>query len=146
MKHKNVYEMSRKYAPPKINLRDAEIMDSFGDESHAKRAIKHLLPTDVSREDFDYYGWVYPFMEFKDLLFYFYPIADEYEKDKELDCVDSFMYSLDRELPIGKLELDHNDVLAIKEGLHWIWESGGEGYADWWQCPNLQQEIGITVE
>ena len=146
MKHEDVYNLSNKYSPPKVDLRDAEIMDSYGDESHAERAIQHLKPEDATREDFDYYGWVYPFMNFEDLLFYLYPIATEFEKDPTLDCIDSFMYSFDRALPRRKSLLAVDDMAAINAGLRWIWESGGVDAADWRQCPNLQNEIGVSVE
>ena len=145
MKHEDVYNLSRKHSPPKVNLRDAQIMDSYGDESHAERMIQHLKPEDVTREDFDWYGWVYPFMDFEDLLYYLYPIAMEYEKDPDLDCIDSFLYSLDRSLPIRKLSLDDGDMAAIRAALCWIWESGGSDSADWRQCPNLQAEIGVSI-
>jgi len=48
----------------------------------------------------DFYEWVYPFLKFEDLLFYLYPIALEFERTKSLDCIDSFLYSLDRFVPI----------------------------------------------
>jgi hypothetical protein len=147
MKNKNVYELSYKYSPPKINLRDAKIMDDYGDDSYAKREIKHIVPDDVLREDFEYYGWVYPFMEFEDLLFYLYPIALVFENNRELDCLDSFMYSLDRVLPTRKMLLTSEDTTALQDGLRWIWKtSNGDDYADWWQCPNLQLEIGVSVK
>ena len=34
-------------------------------------------------------------MEFKDLIFYLYPIAREYELDLSVDFIDPFLYSLD---------------------------------------------------
>ena len=145
MKYKNVYKLSSRYSPPKISLRDAQILDC-GNERHAKRAIHHKIPDDVTRDDFDYYGWIYSFMEFEDLLFYFYPLALEYEKDKTIDCIDSFMYSLDRILPSRKLLLNRKDMAGIHEGLRWILESGGYDSADWEQCQNLQKEIGISAE
>ena len=105
----------------------------------------HLKPEDVTREDFDYYGWVYPFMDFEDLLYYLYPIAVEFEKDPEMECIDSLLYSLDCVLPFRKSLLDEADAAAINAALLWIWESGGNDSADWSGCPNLQEEIGISV-
>ena len=146
MKYEDVYNLSKKYSPPKVNLRDAMIMDSYGDETYAKRSIQHSKPEDVTREDFDYYGWVYPFMKFEDLLYYLYPIAAEFEKDQTLDCIDGFMYSLDRALPSKKHLLEVADAAALNAALRWIWELGGDNAADWRQCPNLQDEIGVSVE
>ncbi|MEL6815989.1 MAG: hypothetical protein AAFP03_14445 [Cyanobacteria bacterium J06598_3] len=145
MKYPEVYDLSCKFSPPKIDLRKAEILDSYGDDSYAKLPINHNQPENVKREEFDYYGWVYPFMEVEDLLFYFYAILIEYEKDKGLDCIDSFMYSMDRVILGLQNSLKVQDLEALKQGFIRIWEIGGDGYADWYQCPNLQKFIGISV-
>ena len=97
MKYKDIYDLSMKFAPPKVDLRKARILDDYGDESCAKLLINHKKPDDVKREEFDYYGWVYPFLEPNDLLFYLFAIVIEFKKDNEIDCIDSFMYSMDRE-------------------------------------------------
>lgn len=145
MSHESVYLMSRKYGPPRVDLRKALIMDDYGDESYATRPINHRLPEDVSREDLDFYGHVYAFMGFKDLLFYLYPIAMEFEHDKGLDCVDAFMYSLDRHFPEDYMSLTADDQQGLIDGLRWIWNAAPLGYADWIQCPNLQAAIGVSV-
>ena len=139
-----VYSLSKKYAPPGIDLRSAEIMDSYGDESNATRPIDHRVPEDVSREDLDFYGWVYAFMEFNDLLFYLYPIALEFERDKKLGCIDAFMYSLDR-FSGESSTLSAEDKAGLADGLRWIWNAAPRGYADWVQCPNLQALIGVSA-
>ena len=87
-------------------LRKAEIMDTYGFEGRATRAINHRTPNDVTRDDLDFYGWVYAFLGFEDLLFYLYPIALELDRSKSLDCIDSFMYSLNRGITKGKSTLD----------------------------------------
>lgn len=146
-RYPRVYAMSKRYGPPEINLRDAEILDSYGDESYATRPIEHTVPENVTREDLDFYGWVYAFMGFRDLLFYLHPIAFEYEKDVRMDCVDAFMYSLDRIIPDEMPKLVQEDREALLEGLNWMWNSGGGGsdYSDWAQCPNLQKALGVSV-
>lgn len=143
MKHQNVYDLSKRYGPPVVNLRDAEIADSCGNESHAKLSVTHTVPEDVTKEQFDYYGWVYPFVERTDLLFYLYPIAKEYESDTTLDCIDSFLYSLDREINGLLDELTTDEREALIEGLNWIWDVGSDDYADWEQCLNLQEAVGL---
>ena len=142
-RYPRIYEFSERWGPPKISLRDALILGDYGDDSYATRPIKHVKPSDVSRKDLDFYGWLYAFMGFHDLLFYLYPIALEYEKDIRLDCIDPFMYSLDIWLPseIGKLR--DADQEALLAGLQWIWFAGDSGYADWSQCPALQRAIGV---
>jgi hypothetical protein len=54
--------LARKYAQPKVDLRQAQILDDYGDDSYAKMANNHDSPDKVKREEFDYYGWIYPFM------------------------------------------------------------------------------------
>ena len=84
-------------------------------------------------------------MNFEDLLFYLYPVALEYSKDKCFDAIDGFMYSLDRYFPLEASKLPKEDYKKLIEGLRWIWDSGDLGYADWIQCANLQKAIGISV-
>lgn len=145
MKYKEIYDLSYKFSPPKIDLRKAKILDYYGDEIYAKLPINHNNPEDVTREEFDYYGWIYSFMEVEDLLFYFYTILIEYEKDKKLDSIDGFMYTIDRRILNIQKNLEYRDLETLKLGFTRIWEIGGNDYADWGQCPNLQKFIGISV-
>ena len=145
MSQKLVYKLSRKNGPPRIDLRKAEIMDSYGFEGRATRPINHRTPNDVSRDDLDFYGWIYAFLGFEDLLFYLYPIALELERNNTLECIDSFMYSLNRFVPEALSKLNVDDQKALLEGLRWIWDSAPLGYVDWVQCPNLQKAIGVSV-
>ena len=120
-------------------------MDTYGFEGRATRAINHRTPNDVTRDDLDFYGWVYAFLGFEDLLFYLYPIALELDRSKSLDCIDSFMYSLNRFVPVESSQLTSGDQQAMIEGLRWIWDAVPLGYTDWVQCPNLQKAIGVSV-
>ena len=143
MEHEDIYNLSKKFSPFKIDLRKVQILDDYGDESYAKLVVNHKKPDDVKREEFDYYGWVYPFVELEDLLFYLYPIVIEYSKDKETDCIDSFMYSMDRELATLLKKLNNDDKVALETAFKVIWNVGGDDYADFAQCKNLQELIGI---
>ncbi len=145
MNHQLVYQLSKKHGPPRIDLRMAQIIDGGGDERRASDRINHRIPDDVSKADLDFYGWVYSFLKFEDLLFYLYPIALEFERNKSLDCIDSFLYSLDRFVPTESSKLSVGDQQALLKGLRWIWNSAPSGYADWVQCPNLQKAIGVSV-
>ncbi|MFO0962650.1 MAG: hypothetical protein U0625_07045 [Phycisphaerales bacterium] len=143
MKHPKVYSLSRKHGPPKVDLRQAEILNAWGDNRWAKLAVAHKLPEDVTREQIAFYGWVYSFMEPTDLLFYLYPIAREFDADNSLHCIDSFLYSLDRHAPDLMSQLVREDREALREGLRWIWNSGGSEFADWEACPNLRKVMGL---
>ncbi len=114
MNHKDIYNLSMKFAPPKIDLRKAQILDDYGDDSYATLIVNHNKPSDVKREEFEYYGWVYPFVEPEDLLFYIYAILIEYKKNRELDCIDSFMYSMDTNLYKLLKILSNEDIKALK--------------------------------
>ena len=76
MNFEDIYNLSDKFAPPNVDLRKAQILDDYGDESYAQLIVNHKKPDDVNREEFDYYGWVYPFMEPEDLIFYLYTKFD----------------------------------------------------------------------
>jgi hypothetical protein len=143
MQHPSVYELSKKYGPPTIDLRTARIRDDYGDESSATRPIKHRVPEDATKEDFDFYQDVFAFMEFADLLFYLYPIALEFERNAELNCIDSFMYSLDQFVPRESSKLPPSEQESLKDGLVWIWDAAPPRYADWGHCRNLQAAIGL---
>ena len=145
MKYKDIYNLSAKFAPPKVDLRKAKILDDYGDESHAKLIVNHKKPDDVKREEFDYYGWIYPFMEPEDLIFYLYPMLIEYIKDDGIDCIDSYMYSMDREINNLLPKLSKEEITALKKAFKEIWEIGsGDDWNDWYQCNNLQKFIGVN--
>jgi len=146
MKYEDIYNLSLRFSPPKIDLRKVQILDDYGDESFAKLVVNHKKPDDVKREEFDYYGWIYPFMEPEDLLFYLYAIVIEYGNDKEIDCIDSFMYSMDREIGILQQTLTDEENSVVKNAFHKIWEIGGDEHADFAQCKNLQKLISIKIE
>ena len=143
MEYPNVHTLAKRYGPPKVDLQDAEILDSYGSEAHAQLPIMHHVPEDVTREQLDYYGWIYPFVEDTDLIFYLYPIAREYATDLSLDCIDSFLYTLEWRLERLLPTLTEEDEAALREGLLWIWDVGGTDYADWERCPTLQEFVGL---
>jgi hypothetical protein len=146
MQYKDIYKLSNKFSPPKIDLRKAQILDDYGDESYAKLIVHHEKPDDVKREEFDYYGWVYPFMEPEDLIFYLYPMLIEYKKDKVIDCIDSFMYSMDREIGNLAPKLSNEEVEVLKIALKEIWNIGSnDDLNDWYQCENIQKFIGVNL-
>ena len=145
MKYEDIYKLSDKYAPPKIDLRKAQILDDYGDESYAKLIVNHLNPDNVKREEFDYYGWVYPFMEPEDLIFYLYPILNEYQKDNEIECIESFMYSMDREINNLLPKLNNEEIEALKIAFKEIWKIGTrDDFNEWYQCKNIQKLIGVN--
>ncbi len=146
MKHEDIYNLSMKFSPPKVNLRKAQIIDDYGDESYAQLLVNHKKPDDVKREEFDYYGWVYSFVEPEDLLFYLYAIVIEYSKDKEIDCIDSFMYSINRELPKLQEKLTNDDKVTLENAFKTIWNLSGDDYVGFSQCKNIQELIGISIE
>ena len=134
MKYEKVYNLSKRFGPPNWNLRSAELADEWGDGTHAKRPIDHKVPEDVSREDFDYYGSVYFHMEVEDLLFYLYPIAIEYSKDKSFDVVEDFVAALNCKLSEKIDVLTEEDIEALKEGVDWIFHLHDINDEEWFNC------------
>lgn len=146
MEYKEIYRLSERFSPPKIDLRKAKILDDYGDDRYAKLRIAHRKPDDVTREEFDYYGWVYPFMEPEDLIFYLYSMLTEYKKDNRIDCIDSFMYSIDRELNNVLPKLSKKEVEVLKVAFNEIWNIGSnDNLNDWYQCENIQKFIGVNL-
>lgn len=140
--HPAVLALSEKFGPPKINLRQAELLDGYGynQGEYAERPIAHNMPWHVSREDLDYYWSVFSFMsdEPGSLLFYLYPVALEFERDRCLAALQSLLFSLDMTYPaLLALLREPEDAAAFAEGLSWILDAGGPDGAPFWFCPNL---------
>jgi len=142
-RYPRVYALSERFGPPRVDLRQAQILDDYGDDQWATLHVSHRKPTDVTRKELDHYAWVYSFMEFKDLLFYLYPVALEYERNPRGDFIHSFLYSLDRRLEEGLESLSGDDREALKSALVWIWSTWGSDYAPWWQCKHLSEFIDV---
>ncbi len=140
--HPAVLALSKKFGPPKINLRQAELLDCYGlnDGEYAQRPIGHNMPWHVLREDLDYYPSVFSFMceEPDSLLFYLYPVALEFARDMTLEASDSLLYVLDMNYSAIRVLLrEEKDAAAFAEGLNWMLDAGGPDWAPFWQCPNL---------
>ncbi|MDP5144507.1 hypothetical protein [Rheinheimera baltica] len=120
MKHELAYKISKRFSPPKTDLRKALILDDYGDESYALMEITHKLPEDPSIEEFNYYGWIYSFMAAEDLLFYLYAVlvvADTVRTiDDGPDWLDSYIFSVDRSLP-EIIQLVEEDVESLRAEL-----------------------------
>lgn len=127
---KDCYELSIKYAPPKINMRDAKILDYYGDDSYCTHIVNHKNPDDVTLKDHLKYGLdCWAFMDGKSLLFYFYTIIKN--KLKEIVVEDEFFfYSLNRKL----IDMDQVDIDIIQEILwnvdkeHWCCDENSTPY------------------
>lgn len=146
MELSDIYKLSLKYSPPNINIRQAQILDDYGDESSAELIVKHEKPDDVTKKELDYYAWVYPFVEPEGLLFYLYSIVVEYSKNLEVEFVDSFLYSLDRELDGLRDKMLKEDLAVLRHALKHMHKAGGSEYADFAQCLNIQQFINTSIE
>ena len=147
MEYGNIYKLSKKFAPPKVDLRKAQILDDYGDESFSKLFVSHINPEDVKRKEFDYYISVYSFMEPEDLIFYLYPMLNEYKRDNKIEGIQSFMYSMDREIDNLILKLSREDKEVLKSALQEIWKIGNSNdFDEWYQCKNIQKFIGVTPQ
>ena len=141
-----VLALSRRHAPPRTDLRQANIADDYGDESGSLHPIDHDAPEDVTRQDLDAYPHVWPFMSLTDQLFYLHAVATIFVDDPSLDCIDSYLYSLDWRASEGHLSrLGDDDRSTLIGALTWIWEMQG-CQADWEGCPHLQVEIGLLAD
>lgn len=146
MEYQDIYRLSLEFGPPKIDLSQAEVIDGHGEGRLSELKVDHQKPNDVKRNELNYYGWVYPFIKATDLIFYLYPLLVEFKNDKNMDCIDSFMYSLNREIGGLSKSLSSDELNLIKKALQIIWGLGGKDYVDWGSCRNLQKLIGITID
>ncbi|PHS23664.1 MAG: hypothetical protein COA83_09580 [Methylophaga sp.] len=84
-------------------------------------------------------------MEPADLLFYLYAMVREYKNNNDLDCIDPFMYSMDREIGNLFTILSTEEIKTMKSVFKLIWEIGGDDGTDWYQCKKLQKLIDISI-
>lgn len=70
---RRIYELSKKFSPPKRNLQQGRIADD-GDATSAELSVNHRDPNDVSVKELEYYNDVWGFLEPEDLLFYLHPV------------------------------------------------------------------------
>ena len=133
-----VYALSAKFGPPQVDLRQAELLDGYGESEYAQRHVSHGRPWDVSRADLDYYPRVFAFMTETpaDLLFYLWPVAYHFAADPALEASESFLFNFDDR--IGDLwpALTEPDRAAAVEGLRWIREADPYD-SEFWGCPHL---------
>ena len=112
-----LYELSKKYAPPVINLRQAEIMDSYGDEEYAKIQLNHVNPEDVKLEELLYYNQAWGFMNAKDLLFYAYAVTTFADSGDKI-FVEMYIYTIEQRLSRNDfLFMIQDDQGVFKEAL-----------------------------
>ena len=80
-----LYNFSKNYAPPNFDLKNAEIASEWGNSKLEDREIDHSDPEKVTRYEIEFYTMIYAFLDFKDFLFYLYPMCREFEKDAEFE-------------------------------------------------------------
>ena len=143
--HPAVLALSEGFAPPRVNLRQAEILDACGDASSATHHVSHSRPWDVMRADLDAYPDAWTFMDPTDLLFYLWPVATEYERDPTLTAVDMFVPSLDRCVPELLPQLDAPQRAALAEGVAWLRGDHGDHNLVF-GCANLESLLMIAED
>ena len=137
-----IYIFSKKYSPPKTTLKDAEIMSEWGETQLEDREVDHSDPGNVSREEIEFYTMVYSFLEFEDFLFYLYPMAREFEKDKDFDNMEFFITSFDSVLNKNLKKLNEEDHQTLKRALLWLSELHPIEYSGIDETLNIQKFIG----
>ena len=137
-----IYNFSKKFAPPKTTLKSAEIMSEWGKSTLEDRVIDHSDPKNVTREEIEFYTMIYAFLEFEDFLFYLYPMIKEFIKDKNFDNLDFFLYSFDSKLLKNINKLSNEDIKILRKTLTWLSEQHGVEYSGIDQTYNIQRFIG----
>ncbi len=136
------YALSKAFAPPRVNLRQGEIADAYGDESYCTRLIRHVLPQDPTEEDFRFYSNCYPYMERTDLLYYFYSVCRSISTPE----LDGYFYTLSRNLPELIEVINEEQRLHLFCGLLALWTEDWAQTLDWMGCPELLKFLGVQVE
>ncbi len=140
-----VHELSKAFAPPKVNLRDGEIDDDNGDESRHPVPMSHVLPEDPTRDELERYFNGYAYMEPTDLVFYLFAWIQTLAEDEDVDGMpDFYFYNLGWNLPGLLKELDEGQLLALYCGLLALWERMKYPLTiDWRGSDNLLEFLSI---
>ena len=132
------------FGPPKVDLREAQIKDCYGDEKYAQVPIHHIDPTDVTFEELDYYGrLVYAFMNFSDVVFYTYSVFVNFEKDYEFEHMDFLLYNYDRYTESLE-QLPSKSFQILKDSCHYLFSLHGY-HADWEGAKTFSKLMGIDI-
>ena len=142
---KDLLKYSSAFGPPKLNLRDAQIISSYGRKDSAKLEINHNSPADVKDHEIDYYSYsVFSFMNLKDLIFYTYAIFQKHKAEGDYTHMDFLLYGYERNMDELK-ELLTSDLKSIFiSSCNELFNLHGFEAA-WEQCPNLSKFIGIDI-
>lgn len=142
----NLYEFSKSFAPPKMNLRQACIMDCWGDDRSATMPTNHNLPEDVLIEELNFYpqGWFY--MDIGSLLFYAYSVFkfhDDPASNSAWGCgVDTYFSSLENKFD-ALVKQESIDILF--ESIRIMWNEKPY-FFDLEDCPKFRKTLGIRIK
>lgn len=125
-----VYQLSARYAPPRVSVRDAQVIDDHG-TGFDNCPINHRTPADVTREDLDDYpGSVWTFMDLESQLFYLHAIASlfialpwpEVLNARFAGSVECYLFLLNQRLQSEYATLSRKDQSAITEAVFRIYQ------------------------
>ena len=123
-------QISERFSPPRINLRDGRILDDYGDTRSAELPIAHRYVGDVKANELDKYNDVWPFLNAEDLLFYLYPVLKDFDSNPQCEHIDRYLYSLDSEWSVVEALLGKSDAVVVLETLEYLRKKHGE-VANW---------------
>lgn len=79
-------------------------------------------------------------------IYYLYQLLIEYKKDREIDCIDSFMYAMDREINNLLPGLNEEEFKVLKNAFKIMWTlDSSDNFNECYQCENTQKFIGVSL-
>jgi hypothetical protein len=115
---RDLYRLSKKFAPPEIDLRRGRILDDGGSDKYATVLLKHRDPTEVSVPELEYYHDVWLFLTPRDLIFYLYSVLRlDRIQGKRLVYLERWLDTVDRRLEEILLILNASQTQVFRDAL-----------------------------
>lgn len=140
-----IYALSKRFAPPPIDLRQWRIADDYGDESGAGISIRHARPEDVDLADLQYYCDAWSFLDAQSLLYYMHAIVTFARGESECGGLDISYYfmSFDQQFPAIQTLLTPRELDVVLHALLEIWEADDSTTFTLDSCYMLQSYLGL---
>lgn len=116
-------ELSARFSPPLVDFFEATRLDDYeGKNTNRFSHRRHHSINDVEARDFNDFR-EFSYMRPQDLIFYLHPIFSAYSANPELDAIDFYLLSIERELESIKELLTTEEAHTLSHALQVMLES-----------------------
>lgn len=142
-----IIRLSKRFAPPRINLLQARLDDDYGRTECIEVEVTHQHPEEVTVQELDYYGDVWPFLCPESSLFYLYAVLSAFRDFRAgsrpiPDPVphlnfDSYFSDLALYWPLTRKLLSTDEIADLRQALCELFEAAPNA-TDWEELAPLE--------